>query len=111
MCITTDEKLHSDKTHGRSSSLHVLLLDDEKAVLDALSRLLRAQGHQCSTALTGEILIDTLEHGRQNSIRYDLAILDINIVGGMGGIETMHQVAGLWLIWKSHFVPSTFPLR
>jgi len=79
----------------QTTSRHILLLDDEKPVLDALSRLLRARGHQCSTALSGEMLLEVLEHGSQNGVRYDLAILDIKIVGGMGGIETMQEIKQL----------------
>jgi len=89
MCCPTDE---TKKTHDDTSSRQILLLDDEKAVLDALSRLLRARGHQCSTAPTGEILLDILQQAVQTGVRYDLAILDIKIVGGMGGIETMKKI-------------------
>ncbi len=75
-----------------TNSRHILLLDDEKAVRDALSRVLKARGHQCSTAPTGEVLLEILERGRQTGIQYDLAILDIKIVGGLGGIETLQKI-------------------
>jgi len=92
MSYSGDEKQRAGKESAGTNSLHILLLDDEQAVLTALSRLLRALGHQCSTATTGEILLDMLEHSRQTSIRYDLAILDIKIDSGMGGIETMQRI-------------------
>lgn len=87
-----EEKHHTEVKPVSTKSRHILLLDDEKAVRDALTRLLKACGHYCSTAPTGEILLDLLEHSRQTDMHYDLAILDIKIVGGMGGIETMQRI-------------------
>ena len=91
MCCSKVVKKDAGKA-ASSMSLNILLLDDEEAVLVALSRLLKARGHQCSTAQTGEILLDILKQGQQTSSRFDLAILDIKIVGGMGGVETMQQI-------------------
>jgi len=87
--------MHSPGNQQNSNdkkSRRILVLDDEKAVRDALTRLLQSQGYQCSTAATGEILLDILERGNQTDIKYDLAILDIKIAGGIGGIETMHRI-------------------
>ncbi len=84
---------HTDKKPINSKSRYILLLDDEKPVRDALSRLLKARGHHCTTAPTGEVLMEILEQSRQSGINHDLAILDIKIVGGMGGIETMQRIA------------------
>jgi len=90
---STDDKHHTDETTVSNKSRRILLLDDEKAVRDALTRLLKARGHLCSTAPTGEILLEILERSQQSGIEFDLAILDIKIVGGMGGIETMQRIA------------------
>ena len=80
------------KSADATKSRHILLLDDEKAVRDALSRLLKARGHHCVTAKTGEVLLEILEHSHQSGVSHDLIILDIKIVGGMGGIETMQRL-------------------
>ena len=87
-----DEKHPIDEIPVGKKSRRILLLDDEKAVRDALTRLLKARGHLCSTAPTGEILLEILEHSRLSGVSFDLAILDIKIVGGMGGIETMQRI-------------------
>lgn len=73
-------------------SRHILLLDDEKAVRDGLSRMLKSRGHQCTAAPTGELLLEIFTQDRQNGVNFDLGILDIKIVGGMGGIETMQRL-------------------
>jgi len=77
---------------SRHISRHILLLDDEKAVRDGLTRLLKSLGHLCSAAPTGEVLLDIYKQGRQDGISFDLGILDVKIVGGMGGIETMQSL-------------------
>lgn len=92
MCRSSDDKQRAEKTPTGSPSRHILLLDDEKAVRIALSRLLKARGHRCTTAATGEILLDIFERSHQTDVNFDLAILDIKILGGMGGIETMQKM-------------------
>jgi len=92
MSHSSDEKQQAGNTLNGQNSRHILLLDDEKAVRVALSRLLKARGHRCSAAATGEILLDIFERSRRTDINFDLAILDIKILGGMGGIETMQKM-------------------
>jgi len=92
MCCSSNQIKVAGNAPAATNSRHILLLDDEKPVRDALSRVLRARGHQCTAAATGEILLDILEQGRHTGISFDLAILDIRIVGGMGGIETMKRI-------------------
>jgi len=92
MCPTKGEKPRAGDTAVGSNSRHILLLDDEPAVRDALSRVLKSHGYLCSAAATGETLLNILEGGLQSGISYDLAILDIKIIGGMAGIETMQKI-------------------
>lgn len=78
-------------THTR----HILLLDDELAVRVALARVLKWNGHQCTTAHTGEEVVEIIKLANQTNTHYDLAILDIKIFGGMGGVETMRKMKEL----------------
>jgi CheY-like chemotaxis protein len=82
----------SGKAPDVSPSRHILLLDDEEAVRKALTRLLKSLGHQCTTAAVGEEVLSLLESSQYNDTYYDLAILDIKIFGGMGGIETLREM-------------------
>ncbi len=84
---------HGTKTTDRAQSRHIILLDDEKTVRDALSRLLKSKGHHCTTAPTGEVLLEIIEHSPDTGATHDLVILDIKIAGGMGGIETMQRLS------------------
>ena len=74
---------------------HILLLDDELAVREALARVLKWNGHQCTTAYTGEELLELVKAASLTNTHYDLAILDIKIFGGMDGIETMQRMKEL----------------
>ena len=74
---------------------HILLLDDELAVREALSRVLKWNGLECTTAYTGEELLELLESASLTNTHYDLAILDIKIFGGMDGVETMRKMKDL----------------
>ncbi len=73
----------------------ILVLDDELAVRKALARLLKSLGHECTTAATGEELLDLINSPDSTNPRFDLMIMDIKISGGMGGIETMQKVMEL----------------
>ncbi len=86
--VTMSNASASTSTEAR----HILLLDDELAVRVAMARVLKWNGHQCTTAHTGEELLELVKSASQNNIKYDLAILDIKIFGGMGGIEAMQKM-------------------
>jgi len=90
----TEDNVLNDTTVDINSR-YILLLDDETAVLQALSRVLKDRGHYCSSATTGEVLLETIDQASQTGIKYDLAILDIKIPDGMGGIETMQKMQKL----------------
>ncbi len=78
-----------------TENLHVLLLDDEAPVRDALGRLLRALGHRCSVASTGEEVLELLRQDTNAAPEFDLALFDIKIIDGMGGVETMRAMERL----------------
>ena len=76
----------------KNVSRHILLLDDEHSVRQALTRLLRSLGHKCTAVSTGEDVLASLKEPPGAMTTYDLIILDIKIIGGMGGIETMRKI-------------------
>ena len=74
---------------------HILLLDDELAVREAMARILKWNGHQCTTAYTGEELLEIIKSAELSNTHYDLAIVDIKLFDGMDGIETMRRMKEL----------------
>ncbi|NLO79367.1 MAG: EAL domain-containing protein [Xanthomonadaceae bacterium] len=64
----------------------ILLVDDDKRLLDSLNALLTAYGYQIDTADTGAAALDRLQRER-----YDVMLLDLHMPG-MSGHEVMRQV-------------------
>jgi two-component system response regulator RegA len=76
-------------TRDDASGRHILLLDDEEAILLPTARYFRGLGCAVDIARTREEADLLLGHRR-----YDLAILDLRITGfgGAGGIEVLREI-------------------
>ena len=61
-----------ERLDGRSS--RILIVDDERSILDLLARRLTSLGYECSTEPDGLKAIQRIEEGR-----FDLILLDINM--------------------------------
>ena len=63
-------------TDSDHAALRILIADDEAAILDALSRFLRRDGHTVQTAETAQsALVLAAEH------RFDVVLADVNMPG------------------------------
>src|SRR5687767_1161553 len=58
--------------------LKVLVVDDEPNILSTLAPLLRTQGYEVSTAMSGRAAIETAERERPDLIVLDLGLPDID---------------------------------
>ena len=65
----------------------ILIVDDEKDILEFLGYNLKNEGYEVHQCISGEDAINLCRH----KIKPDLIILDI-MMGGMDGIETCHQL-------------------
>ncbi len=65
---------------------HILVVDDEPAILDLFRRAMILAGHRCSTASNGSRALEILDQGP-----VDVLITDINMPG-MDGIELADKV-------------------
>jgi len=70
----------------------VLILDDEPDIREILSRMLAQLGFDCVTVADGRDAVDTYDRARSAGTPFSFAILDLTIVGGMGGLETLDQL-------------------
>ena len=64
----------------------ILIVDDEEAVRDLFSELLRKEGYETNTCATGE---ETLELLKQEN--FDVVLLDIKLPG-VSGLEVLKNI-------------------
>ena len=67
-------------------SINVLLVDDEKDFIEALSQRLEVRGFDVKTAFSGDEALKLLEESD-----IDVVILDV-LMPGMSGVETLREI-------------------
>ena len=73
---------------GTVSYTHLLIVDDDEAVLTMLYKVIRSNGIEADTVASGE---EALERTAQRT--YDLILLDVNLMGmdGFQVVQTLRQ--------------------
>jgi DNA-binding response OmpR family regulator len=66
--------------------VRVLLVDDEKEFVEALSERLTVRGYDVTTSLSGEDAVESVTH-----FNFDAVILDVSMPG-MSGVEALRQI-------------------
>ena len=79
----------------------ILLIDDDKLVLKAVSRFLNMHGYKVEPAESGE---QALEKVAKQGIKIDLVITDIRMPG-IDGIETIRQIRQLRIDSNKPVIP------
>ncbi|MGE5423346.1 MAG: PAS domain S-box protein [Ignavibacteriales bacterium] len=67
----------------------VLVMDDDRQVLDVLGRMLCAIGYETVMTADGSEAIDKYLEALTGDQAYDVVVLDLTVPGGMGGGETI----------------------
>ncbi|MHA1730313.1 MAG: response regulator [Promethearchaeota archaeon] len=73
----------------------VLLMDDEKAILDTTSKMLEKLGYEVDVALDGAEAIALFEKQASTGSGYVAVILDLEIPSGMGADKTLKELKKL----------------
>ena len=71
----------------RNEKTRVLVMDDEQSILALLNAALRRLGFECRTTRHGEEAIEVAREALDEGRPFALAIIDLTIPGGMGGVE------------------------
>lgn len=77
---------------GQGKVLNILVMDDEISVRELLERMLTRLGYRCETVPDGAEAIARYEERLKQGDGFDLAILDLTIPGGLGGIGTVQAI-------------------
>jgi CheY-like chemotaxis protein len=72
-----------------------LFMDDEPTIRDAIGAMIRSLGYNVVTSKHGRETIDFLLSETKANRKIIGVLLDLNIVGGMGGEETVREIRKL----------------
>lgn len=77
------------------AGMRVLVMDDQEQVRSICLRILEGEVSFVRTAVCGEEVLREVERAAAADEKYDLAILDITVQGGLGGLQIMDTLLGL----------------
>ncbi len=77
---------------GSGLPARILILDDEKLILDTLSEMLSLMGYEVDTALEGLEAVEKYRKALEKGKPFDLIIMDLTIPGGIGGKEAIQEI-------------------
>ena len=76
----------------RGAGQRVLLMDDERMILDVAGEMLSYMGFSVATAASGEEALEVYRRAQREGRPFSLVILDLTVPGGMGGEETIQRL-------------------
>jgi len=88
------KKIPSQKNLLRSGE-NILIMDDDLNVLNVAEKMLNLMGYKTATAEDGTEAVTLYRKAMEGNKAFDAVILDLTIPGGMGGKETLKQLAAL----------------
>jgi PAS domain S-box-containing protein len=75
------------------SEVRVLLMDDEDLIRMSAQRLLETCGYQVDSAADGAEAVAVYREARDSDHPVDVAVLDLTVPGGMGGVACFERLA------------------
>ncbi|MGA7828643.1 MAG: PAS domain S-box protein [Geobacteraceae bacterium] len=88
----TDSPLHTETVHPGGS---ILVMDDEKIILDMTTELLEHLGYEATTCDNGTEAIACYKAAWEAGHRFSAVIMDLTIPGGMGGKDAAQQILAI----------------
>lgn len=96
------EKPDHPTVHARSAkgdiglnAKKILIMDDEKDLLEVAGKLLNRLGFETDFAACGEEAVQKYQNAMASDQGFDAVILDLTVKGGMGGTKTMEKLLNL----------------
>ncbi len=75
------------KGHGR-----ILVMDDDELICEVVEEMISSMGYDVKCVPNGEEAIKSYKEAKEAGQPFDLVIMDLTIVGGMGGKETIAEL-------------------
>jgi CheY-like chemotaxis protein len=70
----------------------IVVMDDDAMVRRAVGTLLRSLGHEVELAEDGASAVEKYREAMRAGQRFDAAILDLTVRGGLGGVEAVSEL-------------------
>jgi len=70
----------------------ILLLDDDPAIRDVAAKMLQRTGYDAVTVADGPEALRVYSEAHSQGTPFDLVIMDLTIVGGIDGVETLRLI-------------------
>lgn len=85
------------RAKGKSlqSGEKILIMDDDLAILEIATQMLNMMGFKTETATNGQEAVALYKKAQKEGRPFGAVLLDLTIPGGMGGKETVKQLAGI----------------
>lgn len=91
----TDAENVTNETNNEIADIktgHILVMDDEEMILDLSKDMLEDFGFTVDTALDGNEAVDKYITADKTGDPFDVVVMDLTIVGGMGGKDAVKQL-------------------
>ena len=87
------EKPHRETTERlMKGSGRILVVDDERSILNVADEMLRHMGYEVEMASSGSQAIQRIQRAKDNNRRIDAVITDLTIPGDFGGIALLQKL-------------------
>ncbi len=73
----------------------VLLMDDEPSIRDSVGDMLECLGYEVEVSSEGKQAIELYKQALETGKPFDAVLMDLTIVGGMGGKDTIRHLLEL----------------
>jgi len=73
----------------------ILVMDDEEMIRRLAKAMLEGVGYQVGLAANGQEAVAAYGEAAEAGTPYDLVLMDLTVVGGMGGVEAMEELRRL----------------
>lgn len=83
---------YSGLKYGRGK---ILVMDDDKLLLNILGTMLETLGYKAEFALEGQQAVDKYAEAQQSGAPFDVVVMDLVIPCGMGGREAMERLLAI----------------
>jgi CheY-like chemotaxis protein len=85
----------ASRTEVTAGSGRILVMDDDAVIRKLLAVMLPSLGYEVTCVPDGAAAVEAYHQAQLNGHAFAAVILDITIPGGMGGVDTLHQLRAL----------------